>query len=69
MGLGTKIGDCRNLEKGTIKFWNQAKLENVKIEQKTLTKQKADLNIHAEIFAEKEGKYVISINNKSQNIV
>lgn len=56
-------------KKVQLNFWNQAKLENVKIEQKTLTKQKADLNIHADIFAEKEGKYVISINNKSQNIV
>jgi beta-mannosidase len=51
-----------------LKFWNQAKLENVKIEQKALTQQKTDLNIHAEIFVEKEGKYSISINNKSQNI-
>lgn len=49
-------------------FWNQAKLENVKIEQKALTKQKADLNIHAEIFAEKEGKYSVLINKISQNI-
>ncbi len=52
----------------TLNFWNQAKLENIKIEQKIVTKQKADLNIHVEIFAEKEGKYRISINNKSQNI-
>jgi len=51
-----------------LNFWNQAKLENVKIEQKALTKQKANLNIHAEVFAEKEGKYSISINNTSQNI-
>jgi beta-mannosidase len=51
-----------------LNFWNQAKLENVKIEQKVLTNQKADLNIHAEIFAEQEGNYNISINNKSQKI-
>lgn len=51
-----------------LNFWNQAKLENVKIEQKALTNQKADLNIHAEIFAEQEGNYNISINNKSQKI-
>lgn len=51
-----------------INFWNQAKLENVKIEQKVLTKQKADLNIHAVIFAEQEGNYNISVNNKSQKI-
>lgn len=51
-----------------LNFWNQAKLENVKIEQKAFTRQKADLNIHAEIFAEKEGKYSFLINKVSQNI-
>lgn len=51
-----------------LNFWNQAKLENVKIEQKAFTRQKADLNIHAEIFAEKEGKYSFLINKISQNI-
>lgn len=51
-----------------LEFWNHAKLENLKIEQKILTKQRADLNIHAEIFAEKEGKYSFSINNKINTI-
>lgn len=47
-----------------LEFWNDAKLENVKVEQKNLTKDKADLAIQAEIIAEKEGKYSISINSK-----
>jgi beta-mannosidase len=51
-----------------LNFWNIARLNNIKIEQKILTKQKADLNIRAEIFAKKEGKYTFSINGKSQNI-
>ncbi len=51
-----------------LNFWNIARLDHVKIEQKILTKQKADLNIHAEIFATEEGKYSFSINGKSQNI-
>lgn len=51
-----------------LNFWNTAKLDHVKIEQKNLTKQKADLNIQAEIFTKKEGKYSFSINGKSQNI-
>lgn len=51
-----------------LNFWNIARLDNIKIEQKILTKQKADLNIHAEIFATEEGKYTFSINGKSQNI-
>ncbi|ANF49399.1 beta-mannosidase [Chryseobacterium glaciei] len=48
-----------------LNFWNNAKLENVKIEQKNLTKQKAELNIQTEIVAKKEGKYSILINNQS----
>jgi len=51
-----------------LEFWNNAKLENVKIEQKVITKQKADLNIHSEILADKEGKYSVSINNKINQI-
>ncbi|WP_336690004.1 MULTISPECIES: beta-mannosidase [unclassified Chryseobacterium] len=51
-----------------LNFWNIARFDHIKIEQKILTKQKADLNIHAEIFATEEGKYSFSINGKSQNI-
>ncbi|MCJ8154630.1 glycoside hydrolase family 2 protein [Chryseobacterium sp. SSA4.19] len=49
-------------------FWNQAKIENVKVEQKIITKQKAELNIYTEIIAEKDGKYSVLINNKINNI-
>ncbi|WP_312343797.1 beta-mannosidase [Chryseobacterium binzhouense] len=51
-----------------LNFWNNAKLENIKIEQKDLTKKKADLNIQAQIFAEKEGKYSFLIEDKSHNV-
>jgi len=51
-----------------LNFWNHAKLENVKVEQKNLTKQKADLNIHAEIFAEQNGKYSFLINNETHDV-
>lgn len=51
-----------------LNFWNIARLDNVKIEQKALTKQKAELNIHAEIFTKEEGKYSFLINGKSQSI-
>lgn len=51
-----------------LEFWNNAKLENIKVEQKSVTKQKADLNIYTEILANQEGKYSISINNKITNI-
>lgn len=51
-----------------LHLWNQAKIENVKIEQKVLTKQKADLTIYTEILSDHEGKYIISINDKRNNI-
>ncbi|WP_042721442.1 glycoside hydrolase family 2 protein [Flavobacterium sp. B17] len=49
-----------------LKCWNQAKLENIKIEQKKLTSTRADLNIYQEIFVDEEGKYKVSVNGKSQ---
>jgi beta-mannosidase len=52
-----------------LNFWNHAKLENVKIEQKSLTKQKADLIIYAEIFAENEGKYSFTTDKTNHDIV
>ncbi|MBD3905335.1 glycoside hydrolase family 2 protein [Chryseobacterium sp. Ch-15] len=51
-----------------LNFWNQAKIENIKIEQKALTNQRADLNIYAEIYAEKEGKYVFDTDNENHDI-
>ncbi|KQR92391.1 beta-mannosidase [Chryseobacterium sp. Leaf180] len=51
-----------------LNFWNLAKLQNVKIEQKSVTNQKAELIIHAEIFAEQNGKYSFLISNEVNNI-
>ncbi|NML57598.1 beta-mannosidase [Chryseobacterium cheonjiense] len=51
-----------------LNFWNQAKLENIKIEQKTITRQKVELNIYTEISADNEGKYSVLINNKINTI-
>ncbi|MBV8325440.1 glycoside hydrolase family 2 protein [Chryseobacterium sp.] len=51
-----------------LEFWNNAKFENIKIEQKNLSNTIADLNIHTSIQADKEGKYAVVINNKS-NII
>ncbi len=49
-----------------LNFWNQARLKQVRIEQKSLTKQKAELNIRAEIIAEKPGDYILNVNHRSQ---
>lgn len=46
-----------------LNFWNQAKLENVKIEQKKVSKEVASLVFHTEVSVEKEGKYNVSVNN------
>lgn len=51
-----------------LNFWNQAKLQNIAIEQKNLTSRKAELNIKAEIVTEENGKYRISVNNKLLDI-
>lgn len=48
----------------TLNFWNNAKLENVKVEQKDLTKQKASLLFHVTLLADKEGKYEVLIDHK-----
>lgn len=49
-----------------LEFWNIAKIENVKIEQKILTKRNAELNILTEIFADNEADYSVLINNKKK---
>ncbi|REC41540.1 beta-mannosidase [Chryseobacterium sp. 5_R23647] len=51
-----------------LNFWNHAKIENIEIEHKALTKQRADLNIYAEIFAEQSGKYSFLINNETRDV-
>jgi len=51
-----------------LNFWNHAKIENIKIEQKALTKQRADLNIYAEIYAEKDGNYVFATDKENHDI-
>ncbi len=48
-----------------LSFWNQAKLEAVKIEQVKITDKKAELDIHTEIFTEKGGKYTVAVNGNA----
>lgn len=52
-----------------LSFWNQAKIENMKIEQKAITGKQADLQISAEIFAGKPGQYHLLINGKNKEII
>ncbi|ROI04583.1 glycoside hydrolase family 2 protein [Chryseobacterium sp. G0240] len=51
-----------------LEFWNNAVLENTKIEQKSLTDKKADLRIHTSIVADQDGKYTLTINDKPNEI-
>jgi beta-mannosidase len=48
-----------------LKFWNSAKIESVKYEQKVLNESVADLDFIFTIFAEKSGKYQINLCQKS----
>ncbi|WP_370898023.1 beta-mannosidase [Chryseobacterium gossypii] len=47
-----------------LEFWNSARFENVQVEQKSLSEQKADLDLHAAITADNEGTYTVLINEK-----
>ena len=51
-----------------LAFWNNAQLENIKIEQKAVSNQKAELTVYTEILADTEGKYAVSINHKINQI-
>lgn len=53
-------GICKDVK---LVSWNEAKLENVKIEQKNVSKEVANLMVYADIFAEKAGKYSVSVNS------
>jgi beta-mannosidase len=54
-------GICRKVQ---LKFWNSAKIESVKYEQKVLNESVADLDFMFAIFAEKSGKYQIKLGQK-----
>ncbi|WP_366512785.1 sugar-binding domain-containing protein, partial [uncultured Chryseobacterium sp.] len=45
-----------------LSFWDQARMEAVKIEQLKITDKKAELAIHTDIFTEKGGKYTVAVN-------
>ena len=47
-----------------LKFWNSAKIESVKYEQKVLNESVANLDFIFTIFAEKSGKYQIKLGQK-----
>lgn len=47
-----------------LKFWNSAKIESVKYNQKVLNESIADLDFIFTIFAEKSGKYQIKLGQK-----
>ena len=48
-----------------LKFWNTAKIENVKYKQKVLNESIADLDFIFTIFAEKSANYEIKLGQKS----
>ena len=64
-------------KKVQLKFWNSAKIESVKYEQKVLNESVADLDFIFTIFAQKSGKYQIKLGvrlfyfdlKKGQNVV
>ncbi|MCJ7935415.1 MAG: glycoside hydrolase family 2 protein [Chryseobacterium sp.] len=51
-----------------IEFWNTAKIETIKVEQKSITDKKADLMIHTSLFADTAGKYTFTVNGRKNTI-
>ncbi|HSD13046.1 MAG TPA: glycoside hydrolase family 2 protein [Flavobacterium sp.] len=52
-------------KKVQLHFWNSAKIENLRYEQKSLSDAKAELLFIAELNCRKAGDYLLKINNKS----
>jgi len=50
-----------------LNFWNHAKLENIKIEQRKVRKEVANLVFHTEIFVERDGEYSVLVNGSSKD--
>jgi beta-mannosidase len=61
---GPKFVTAGIWKKVQLKFWNSAKIESVKYEQKVLNESVADLDFMFAIFAEKSGKYQIKLGQK-----
>ncbi|WP_300688075.1 glycoside hydrolase family 2 protein [Chryseobacterium sp.] len=51
-----------------IEYWNTAKIETLKIEQKNIADKKADLALHTSIVAGKAGRYNLILNGKENTI-
>lgn len=46
-----------------LNFWNNAKISNIQLEQKSLTKAKGQLSFNIEVVADKSGNYQVAVNN------
>ncbi|MDV2457976.1 beta-mannosidase [Elizabethkingia anophelis] len=46
-----------------LNFWNNAKISNIQLEQKSLTTTKGQLSFNIEVVADKSGNYQIAVNN------
>lgn len=53
-------------KKVQLYFWNSAKIENVKYEQKTLSDEVAELVFTTEVHCQQSGKYQLKVNDKSE---
>lgn len=48
-----------------LNFWNNAKISNIQLEQKSLTKAKGQLSFNIEVVADKSGNYQVAVNNQA----
>lgn len=48
-----------------LNFWNNAKISNIQLEQKSLTTTKGQLSFNIEVVADKSGNYQVAVNNQA----
>ncbi|WP_260142594.1 beta-mannosidase [Elizabethkingia anophelis] len=48
-----------------LNFWNNAKISNIQLEQKSLTIAKGQLSFNIEVVADKSGNYQVAVNNQA----
>lgn len=55
-------------KKPYLKFWNQAKVDFIQVEQKTLTANQSDLSFNMEVEVLTEGNYQVDVNGTQQQV-
>jgi beta-mannosidase len=66
---GPRLVTCGIWKKVSLQFWNSASISSLKYNQKLLTEELAELEFVAQINSNVEGKFIVNLNNYSQEVV